>query len=386
MLPAAASRRLGLCMMPIIRHEKRSCPCRPAAFLSAVSSSSSSSVRASSPASAAALLFSTNTATYYDSQSGLHIPIHDETQIQVYLNAPLVCPEQQQQQQQQFKIILQTAIDRGMAGALIRNNDPDMLFQSLASLLSPAERDFTLCVPAAPTTTVSDMAVPNIHVSTMFEYRDDDDGKDEEEEDVEATTTNVASLEESLSQHMSRMGTTGIHTNTRAATTSIGLFQNELYEKDPILVASNVASVLDAVGAGGGDLLWLLRRPAPNNHEHNGSMGDDDDDYNDDEEDDALVALCQELAYLDVTGPTMKSRLVVDASSPDQVEECLFMGINKFVLSSRRSRSSSSSTIQTDDPDDDMAAIYSRQAQEAQLDWLQTVVQDQGKKLMISPS
>mmetsp|Transcript_3439 Transcript_3439/g.6277 ORF Transcript_3439/g.6277 Transcript_3439/m.6277 type:complete len:213 (-) Transcript_3439:2005-2643(-) len=110
------------------------------------------------------------------------------------------------------------------------------------------------------------------------------------------------------------------------------------------------------------------------------ASGGIDMDDDDDEDDDALVALCQELAYLDVTGPTMKSRLVVDASSPDQVEECLLMGINKFVLSS--SSRSSSSSIQTDHHDDDMAAIL----MQAQLDWLQTVVQDQGKKLMISPS
>jgi hypothetical protein len=291
------------------------------------------------------------------------MPIHDESQIQVYWNAP---PEQlQQQKQHHFKAILQTAMDRGMTGALIRNNndhhlDSTISFQTLSSFSpSPsAARDFTLCVPAPTTTIDIDMAVPNIHINILFEYRDVND-KDEDEATI---TNNTASLAELISQHVeSRVGTA----------TSIGLFQKYLYEKDPILVAANVASVLDVVGDNGGGLLWLLPPNKEPNKQTNGMV--------DDEDDDALVALCQELAYLDVTGPTMKSRLVVDASSPDQVEECLFMGINKFVLSSH---SHISGNVQMEDDVTAAAAIR----MQAQLDWLQRVVQDQGKTLLLSPS
>ena len=47
---------------------------------------------------------------------------------------------------------------------------------------------------------------------------------------------------------------------------------------------------------------------------------------------DDLRSLCEELSYLDVPGPTVKSRLVVKTMNEEQVEECLQMGISKFLL------------------------------------------------------
>jgi hypothetical protein len=87
--------------------------------------------------------------------------------------------------------------------------------------------------------------------------------------------------------------------------------------QDVILVANQVGQLLDDIGGGNNVIV----------------SGEND-----------LVELCEELCYLDLVGPTMKSRLVVEAVSQDTrednhfeiVEECLRMGINKFVVSERQ--------------------------------------------------
>lgn len=87
---------------------------------------------------------------------------------------------------------------------------------------------------------------------------------------------------------------------------------------DALEMASGVAQLLDDTG--GGKYLCVA--------------GDDSDD---------IVELCEELSYLDVAGPTMKSRIIVDLPSKmeeealeEAVEEWLLMGINKFILEQER--------------------------------------------------
>jgi hypothetical protein len=101
--------------------------------------------------------------------------------------------------------------------------------------------------------------------------------------------------------------------------------------QDALELASGVAQLMD--DSGGGKYLYIL--------------GQDSD---------SIVQLCEELSYLDVTGPTMKSRIIVDlvqtndeSQSEEAVEECLLMGVNKFAV------------------------------QEDQLSWLGQLVEDQGK-------
>lgn len=68
---------------------------------------------------------------------------------------------------------------------------------------------------------------------------------------------------------------------------------------------------------------------------------------------DAMVQLCEELSYLDVEGATIKSRLLVSAMTDDQLEECLMMGISKYIV-----------------------------ADETGLDMLRSIVEEQGKQLI----
>ena len=95
--------------------------------------------------------------------------------------------------------------------------------------------------------------------------------------------------------------------------TAISLLDNSNYVKDPIEVANGVASLIDQTGGGNSILV--------------GYACDVDD----------VLALCEELVYLDVTGPTMKSRIIVDLTTAadtkqELMEETMSMGINKFVI------------------------------------------------------
>ena len=85
---------------------------------------------------------------------------------------------------------------------------------------------------------------------------------------------------------------------------------DSMYDREPISIANQVATLIDLTG--GVDYVWL-----------SGSSDLDADD---------VVRLCEELAYLDVAGPTIKSRLVVDSSDAEVVEETMFAGVNKFVI------------------------------------------------------
>ena len=66
-----------------------------------------------------------------------------------------------------------------------------------------------------------------------------------------------------------------------------------------------------------------------------------------------MIQLCEELSYLDVEGATIKSRLLVSAMTDDQLEECLMMGISKYIV-----------------------------ADETGLDMLRSIVEEQGKQLI----
>jgi len=110
---------------------------------------------------------------------------------------------------------------------------------------------------------------------------------------------------------------------------------DENNSSEPFELANQIANLMDV--SGGGDYVHIAST--------------EDDDY--------VIRLCEELSYLDVPGPTMKSRLILDCStesSEELVDEVMMMGVNKFVLH-----------------------------QEEQLqDCIQTVAEEQGKQLVKS--
>ena len=95
--------------------------------------------------------------------------------------------------------------------------------------------------------------------------------------------------------------------------TTISIRETVYGEKEPISVANQIAQLIDLTG--GVDFLLVCAAGSSDNV--------DADD---------VVRLCEELVYLDVAGATIKSRMVVDSSDPEIVEETMFSGVNKFVI------------------------------------------------------
>lgn len=137
--------------------------------------------------------------------------------------------------------------------------------------------------------------------------------------------------------------------------TSIGVFNpSYLLDDDPMLVAAQIASIIDTTSEEfGGTISNILVAPITDNDDALSSSNGTCDDE--------LVQLCEELSYLDVPGSTIKSRLVVSALSSDQLEECLQMGITKYII----------------DASDDSESV------ESKLAMLRDAVEESGKELIL---
>lgn len=95
--------------------------------------------------------------------------------------------------------------------------------------------------------------------------------------------------------------------------TTITLDGSDARSYEPFEVANRIATLMDE--SGGGDFIFV-------------SSPDGDDDV--------TLRLCEELSYLDVPGPIMKSRLMLDCpaetTTEDLVDEVMSLGVNKFVV------------------------------------------------------
>jgi hypothetical protein len=231
------------------------------------SSSSGSSSGSSSSGSSSGGGAST---TYYDSQSGMHVPVNNENEISLFFHA---------QDETGSPVPLQEIQKAGYEGVLLPlDYDYD-------------KKDSIILFLDARRMNKQKMPYPD-HVNILFEYHDSHDGIIDAESDMISALADLVS-------------------NDGTIRTSVGLFDSCYFRQDPVMVASGVASLIDKTGTGGIDFIWVQSDKQ--------------------EEDDSIVELCQQLAYLDVAGPTIKSRLIVQAQTADQVEECLDIGVNKFV-------------------------------------------------------
>ncbi|KAK1734551.1 hypothetical protein QTG54_014799 [Skeletonema marinoi] len=276
------------------------------------------------------------TATYYDSQSGQHVAIHDESKITAYLRTKAGAASSS------FASVLKTAKEIGLAGSIIAlphqqlQQDVELagIIQSLDNSSGSSNNDIFLHMqPSQYNDLVASkekqlLIHPNINL--CFEYNNNDG---------EYISNNVQSA----------------MTNFEGIQTSIGIFNpTHLLDDDPMLVAAKVASMIDITSEFGGTISNILVAPIIDNED--AALGNSGPCC-----DDELVQLCEELTYLDVPGSTIKSRLVVSALSGDQLEECLQMGITKYII----------------DASDDGGRVESR------LDMLRDVVEESGKELVL---
>ena len=197
--------------------------------------------------------------TYYDSQSGMHVSIHNQDEISVFAFVTNTSE-------------LDSIQKAGMNGAILHAND----------IIIPKVMDtfeiFTRFLPP----------YPSPQWNLVVDYND---------ESIKG---------ENVLDRLHSCGADGIKT-------TISLMDSSNYVKDPIEVANGVAHLIDATR--GGDFVLI------GGHSHV----------------DDVVALCEELVYLDVPGPTIKSRLIVDLSHSDDskdqlMEETMRIGVNKFVI------------------------------------------------------
>jgi hypothetical protein len=238
------------------------------------------------------LSYSAGSSTYYDSQSGMEVPVNNEDEISVFFDhrSGGGSPDTN------TTMTLEQIQEAGFQGVLWP--PPTLATEATPSTSAAAHDGFTLFVDSE--SDLEKIQLDQDHVNLVFEYIDDDDN----------SNSTGLSLQKRLAAH--------VENGTKK--TTIGMFDACYYQRDPILVASGVATLIDKTG--GGDFIWVQPPTNNNNEDNEGS----------EEEDDSVIDLCQQLSYLDVAGPTIKSRLIVTAQSEYQVEECLSIGVNKFVF------------------------------------------------------
>jgi hypothetical protein len=198
------------------------------------------------------------TTTYYDSQSGMHVSVHNQNEVSVFCHA-------------NNALEMDSLQRAGMNGAILSS---DVLIPWNA----PGFLLFTQSLPPYP---------PG-QWNLLVDYCEE--------------SANAGDLSDRLSHYVSN-----------DIKTTISLLDTINYVRDPIEVSSEVASLIDQTA--GGNFILV------------GGSSDVDD----------IVALCEELVYLDVPGPTIKSRLIVDLTDAVEIntelmEETISMGVNKFVI------------------------------------------------------
>ena len=234
-------------------------------------------------------------STYYDSQSGMHVPVHKEEEVSAFVSLATAASEK-------VPLLLAQHGRIGIRFVLSReeNTTNYSILREAISEAKSGDTEFLLPSVLLKESDSMENILKNKNATVLFEY-------------------SSAADTESLAKDISTCVETSIATGIICPC-----------GQDPVEMANGVAQILDDTG--GGKYLHVL--------------GDDSD---------SIVEVCEELSYLDVTGPTLKSRIIVDVAkakqeeSEETVEECLMMGINKFVV------------------------------EEDRLDWLDQLVQDQGK-------
>jgi len=251
--------------------------------------------------------------TYYDSQSGLHIPVHNETEIRLYLDvtdgygdddskrkAPFVPQKLNKDRVEADEVSekLQELVQQGIHGVIL----PTIKFPRDIRNLQ------TLSVIAPPNFV---FLLNKTRDETNNESNNVDDGLLNAKDHASSTIfskvlryRNEDGFRESLKRSVER----GLHTTLSVT--------KDRYYTEPITLANNIAAMIDANG--GCDYIWLSSGEESN--EEATALAD------------TMVEVCEELAYLDVAGATIKSRLIVDSVNEDMLEDIMFAGINKFVV------------------------------------------------------
>ena len=269
------------------------------------------------------LIINNNTPnTYYDSQSGQHVPIHNENEVSVYLRG----------------IGDIDATKHGTSGSILTLTEHWM--NSNANDMPSSSTD-NIYLHIKP-----ELYLSNHHPKESFPkgYNPCFEYKVGNEDDIISTIKHMKTKRD----------------------VSIGIFNNNIIiNEDPISVAANIADIIDCTTNENENetsippyISNILIAPPSTTSTNNNTTIDCNADN--------LVRLCEELSYLDVPGPTIKSRLIVSTlNNTDVIEECLQIGINKYILDI------SSDDMNDNDLDDRLIR-------------LKNIVEEEGKELILT--
>lgn len=248
---------------------------------------------------------------YYDSQSGQHVPIYDESKVFAYLRSSIDYTAAIQRGDATIVELMNAHKTLGLAGSVLNfphknggtdGSDSSSLLQMLSNI--------------------------NEHLATWDETQEITVFiRMSEAHQLTATqqlpsftlTSNDFNICYEYSDNATRITTITGHATVKS---SIGIFDPKYFlYRDPISIASGVANIIDATTTNGSSISNIILDPP---------LPDDTESC-----DDELVRLSEELSYLDVTGPTIKSRLIVAAHSTECIDECLNIGISKFIVTDK---------------------------------------------------
>ena len=283
---------------------------------------------------------STKTTTYYDSQSGLHLPIHNQQEIRLFLDVntssdtsiTFEIPHQlnkHRDEADEMSDKLNQLTGMGIHGVILPPFKYPRDYRNFQTLVSIAPPNFYFIC-----STDDDGAVlkaqdysSSTNLSKVFQYNNNNNNNNSEKDDENRSHDSFRnSVENGL--HTTLSITKDIYVGDKSGDNVV----------EPITLANNIASMIDAVG--GCNFIWLSSKPSLK-----GGNGNDDE-CNKEETTicrkqqlhrhqlvaDTMLQICEELIYLDVAGATIKSRLLVDSLSEDIVEDTMFAGISSYVI------------------------------------------------------
>lgn len=225
-------------------------------------------------------------STYYDSQSGLHLPVHNEREVSIFLDKSTeeisttsYVPAQlyKEDASSDMPDKLRELVERGIAGLCLPPAQFPRDLRNLQTLddICPTGFRFFGSIKTP-------LSKPLASLSLLLKF-----------------TTSASNLEDEWNRE-----------TVSGMSSTIVLGEELFVSEEPISVANQVAALIDSTGCG--DYLWLTP-----------PLEADDDD---------VIQLCEELMYLDVAGPTIKSRIIIDSVKEEILDEAMLVGINKFVV------------------------------------------------------
>lgn len=272
-------------------------------------------------------------STYYDSQSGLHLPVHDETKIRLYLDVrggycdrntttptgedgdgggprrPLV-PYGLIRDRTEADEVAETLGEwtgRGIHGAVLPPIEFPRDVRNLRTLAAVSPHHFSFLIDGGGGGGFGGAAaeVPSQSSSSSSSSA------------TFSKTVRYGRRGGGFREVLRGSAEMGLHT-TLAIEEDAYVNDDENGSIDPIELANDVAATID--GGGGCDNIWIRLSKEEEGGEEEKNVGDD------------MVRVCEELIYLDVAGATIKSRLLLDFLNEDVLEDILFMGVNKFII------------------------------------------------------